>query len=641
MSWVSEVVNRADPPFVINDSKTPSGRAHVGALRGVLIHDSLYRSLEASGNRVVYTFGSDDYDALDELPHGLADYYRAYLGVPLCNVPAPPGSSASDVADHYISEFFDTFRKLDVAAKTYRMRDLYRSGQMDESIRKVLEGRSRIREIYYEVNGSVKPEDWHPLQVVCPSCGRIGTTLVTAFRNNLVQFRCMTNLVKWAVGCGKEGWISPFEGNAKLPWKIEWAARWAVLGVTIEGAGKDHTTRGGSRDVANAVATEVLDVKPPLDLPYEFFLVGGSKMSSSKGIGVSAAEVAELLPAQLLRFLLVRTPPRRALNFSPDLESISRLYSDYDRVLSGAESSAPPNHLAEEQFLLTSVRNVGPETSRVGKVLPWDTIVSLVQLPHIDFWARADERFDPPLTEAEKRHLQRRVESARVWLERYADPAERIEVNLSDPRRVSNLTNSQLAFLSAAAQLLTVSSWDPDEVQAALFDAARLTPLDQAAAFGALYLTFLGKESGPRAGNLLSFFDKDSVIGRLRGSGEYSRRALVEETGVPESEALARLSRRDAEIEDVVLTPEFLGDSRTGEGGNEFVDAVGVVNVVTMTSKGRREILRVEVFRVQGVGSTLEVERDYFQNCVAEFSNAVLTQFDSRAKLVQLTDGSD
>jgi hypothetical protein len=176
-------------------------------------------------------------------------------------------------------------------------------------------------------------------------------------------------------------------------------------------------------------------------------------------------------------------------------------------------------------------------------------------------------------------------------------------------------------------------------VQAALFDAARLTPLDQAAAFGALYLTFLGKDSGPRAGNLLSFFDKNSVIGRLRGSGEYSRRALVEETGVPEAEALASLSRRDAEIEDVVLTPEFLGDSRTGEGGNEFVDAVGVVNVVTMTSKGRKEILRVEVFRAQGVGSTLEVERDYFQNFVAEFSNAVLTQFDSRAKLVQLADG--
>jgi lysyl-tRNA synthetase, class I len=634
MSWVSEIVNRADPPFVINDSKTPSGRAHVGALRGVLIHDSLYRFLKASSNRVAYTFGSDDYDALDELPHGLEDYYRAYLGVPLCNVPAPPGSPVSDVADHYISEFFDIFQKLDVAAKTYRMRDLYRSGQMDEPIQRVLENRSRIREIYYEVNGSVKPEDWHPLQVVCPSCGKIGTTLVIAFRNNLVQFRCMTNHVKWAVGCGKEGWISPFEGNAKLPWKIEWAARWSVLGVTIEGAGKDHTTRGGSRDVANAVATEILDVKPPLNLPYEFFLVGGSKMSSSKGIGVSAAEIAELLPPHLLRFLLVRTPPRRTVNFSPDLESISRLYADYDRVLSSVESSTPPNRLAAEQLLLTSVQNVGPETSRVGKMLPWDTIVSLVQLPHLDFLVRANERFDPPLTEVEKRHLQQRIQSARIWLEQYADPGERIEINLSEPRRVPNLTNSQLAFLSVAAQLLTVSNWDPDEVQAALFDAARLTPLDHTAAFSALYLTFLGKNSGPRAGNLLSFFDKDLVIGVLRNSGEYSRRTLVEETRVPEAEALARLARRDAEIEDVVLTPEFLGDSRASEGGNEFVDAVGVVNVVTTSSKGRREILRVEVFRVQGIGSTLEVEHDYFQNCVNEFSNAILTQFDSRAKLI-------
>ena len=72
MSWVTELADRTNPPFAINDSKTPSGRAHVGALRGVLIHDSIYRELHRRDPAATtYTFGCDDYDALDELPHGL------------------------------------------------------------------------------------------------------------------------------------------------------------------------------------------------------------------------------------------------------------------------------------------------------------------------------------------------------------------------------------------------------------------------------------------------------------------------------------------------------------------------------------------------------------------------------------------
>ena len=260
MTWLDDLERRASRPYRINDSKTPSGRAHVGALRGVMIHDSIFRHLSKLDSSAVYTFGCDDYDALDELPHGLEDYYRPFLGVPLCNVPPPPGADATDFADFYISEFFGLFLKLDVSADTYRMRDLYRHGRMDQAIDSVLRNRLAIREIYRRTNGSVKPDDWHPFQVICPRCGRIGSTIVTGYDGQLVTFYCAPDLVQWAKGCGMRGNISPFRGNGKLPWKIEWAARWKVLGVTIEGAGKDHTTRGGSRDVASAVAREVLNL---------------------------------------------------------------------------------------------------------------------------------------------------------------------------------------------------------------------------------------------------------------------------------------------------------------------------------------------------------------------------------------------
>ena len=46
--------------------------------------------------------------------------------------------------------------------------------------------------------------------------------------------------------------MSPFDGRGKLPWKLEWVAKWVTFPVTIEGAGKDHSTKGGSRDVSEA-----------------------------------------------------------------------------------------------------------------------------------------------------------------------------------------------------------------------------------------------------------------------------------------------------------------------------------------------------------------------------------------------------
>ena len=67
--WVDKITNQAKGDvIVINDSKTPSGRVHVGSLRGVLIHDAIYRELVAQGKSAIYTYGIDDYDPMDGLP---------------------------------------------------------------------------------------------------------------------------------------------------------------------------------------------------------------------------------------------------------------------------------------------------------------------------------------------------------------------------------------------------------------------------------------------------------------------------------------------------------------------------------------------------------------------------------------------
>jgi lysyl-tRNA synthetase class 1 len=128
MLWCEEIASRVSGPQIINDAKTPSGRVHVGALRGVLIHDAIFRSLKGKGIEARYLFGVDDCDALDEIPAGKGDHFEQYLGQPLCQVPPPDGSPAADMAEHYISEFFQVFQELGVQVEQYRMRDVYRSG---------------------------------------------------------------------------------------------------------------------------------------------------------------------------------------------------------------------------------------------------------------------------------------------------------------------------------------------------------------------------------------------------------------------------------------------------------------------------------------------------------------------------------
>jgi len=111
MFWTQEVLKGIDAslPQLVNDSKTPSGEPHVGSLRGVLIHDAIYKVLKANGLNVRYTFGSDDYDPVDEIPKGQDEHFRQYLGFPLCNTPAPAGSEHSDMAEHFSSGFYKTF----------------------------------------------------------------------------------------------------------------------------------------------------------------------------------------------------------------------------------------------------------------------------------------------------------------------------------------------------------------------------------------------------------------------------------------------------------------------------------------------------------------------------------------------------
>ncbi len=497
---------------VVNDAWSPSGDAHLGSLKGVVLHDAITRGLREAGVDVQFLYGFDDYDPFDGVPPYLdTARFTPFLGRPLADVPSP-GPDAESFGQFYGLRFVDEFRRLDCHPEVYWGSALYRGGRMNEAIRLVLDRAEQILEIDREISGSQRAER-HPLQVICENCGKIGTTVITGWDGREVSYECRAGKVAWAQGCGHAGRRSPFDGAAKLIYRVEWAAKWWMLGVTVEGAGKDHFTRGGTHDTASAIAERIFHYPTPFPIPYEFLLIGGRRMAGSRGVGVLVHEFREILRPELTRFLMIRPHYREQKNFDPGGETIPRLYVEYDRAVRAFRGEVDDAELARTYFHA----RIG--SAPVDAYLPrFAKVATLLQIPSVDLEAAVAEEKGAPLTEADRRELAARVTDARRWLDRYAPEAYKIEVQPTLPTAVAALPATQQRFLGALADALEGAPWQGEALHAIIHEVKSTTGLPPEQAFGAIYRAFLGRDSGPQAGWLLAALDRAFVLERLRAA---------------------------------------------------------------------------------------------------------------------------
>ncbi|HEV8053652.1 MAG: lysine--tRNA ligase [Chloroflexi bacterium] len=522
MYWADELAAAASGPQVVNDSKTPSGTVHVGSLRGVVLHDAIWRALRERGTQVEFRYGVEDLDPMDAQALLTPDAIGRFMGMPLAHIPAPEGSEAPNYARHFAGLFLQTFAGLGVRPELYWMSEQYASGAMDPYVERALAGADTIRRIYRTVSTVRHAEGWLPIHVICENCGRVGTTIATDWDGSEVSYACRPDLVDWATGCDHAGRIDPRGGRAKLVWNVEWAARWGLLGVTIEGCGKDLATKGGSRDRADAVSREIFEREPPRNVPYEFLNIGGRKMSTSRGEGAAAHEMADLLPPELLRFLFVRHRPNKHLEFDPGGDTVPGLFDEYDRIAEAAAGVAVRGELPPNPEAIFRASLVDPDADpplEAGRFRPpFRHLALLVQVPGADLGERMAAEKGAPLDAAELAILEGRAAVATSWLADFAPDRYRIQVRRDElPAEASDLTSEQRDYLAALAS--GAAREEPvagDQWQDLIFRTAADKTLPSGDAFGALYRAFLGRENGPRAGWLLASLPPDFVLDRLR-----------------------------------------------------------------------------------------------------------------------------
>lgn len=517
--WTDQIANELSKwkvkSHVVNDSKTPSGRIHIGALRGIFIHDAIFRSLRDNGLTAKIFYGWDDMDALDTVPSYLdRKKFSKFIGMPLFKIPSPEDGH-KNFAEFFASEIIEVMKDTGCAAKHYKMSEMYKKGKMNKVIKTALENAEKVRQVFKEISGSEKGAEWLPFQVICENCGKISTTIATSFDGKFVKYKCKSP-VQWATGCGYEGRISPFNGNGKLPWKVEWAARWPVLGVTVEGAGKDHYTKGGTRFVANRLSEIVFDYKHPYDLPYEWFYIGGKKMSSSKGVGASAKDIASVTTPEVLRFLMIKTRPQTAIDFDPHGKNLLRVFDDYEFH----ESVYFKKKTVKDKKELNNIKRVY-ELSQVSKVpremkvhapsrIMLEILKILPEKNKVEFTIKKLQDFGyiKKSSSQIKKEIKVKLEIFENLKKYFKEPVEKIEIELDE--REKRVIRDLISAIK--------STDDAEELQEKIFEVAKEHKINYGEFFRMIYKILLNADRGPRLGPYILQRGKEEVIKKLETS---------------------------------------------------------------------------------------------------------------------------
>lgn len=503
----------------VDDMKTPSGRIHVGSLRGIIVHDLIYKALRDIGVNAKYSYVFNDMDQMDGLPTYLdKNKWGKYMGFPLYKIPSPePGFKS--FAEYFAKEFIDVFNSLNCHPQIIWSSELYRSGKMNPIIKLFLDEAAAVRKIYMEVVKKERPADWFPYNPVCEKCGKIGTTNVFKWDGKYVHYRCEPKMVEWAEGCGYEGQVEPINENGKLPWKLDWPAHWKVIGITVESSGKDHMSAGGSYDMATQFCKQILKTEVPDALGgYEWFTIGGKKMSSSKGIGTSAKEVSEILPPEVFRFMQVRTPMSTHLDFSPQGDTIPNLFDDYDRCLNSyflkLENKMPKDKAGEvvaDFARIIELSTVDPLPKKRIFLPRFRTVANLIKTKKENLEAFFTDMNKGKLTDEEKKILEERIIYAKIYLNKYADDKQ---AAVNTP---FSANEKQKSFMRILRKNLEKSVGEPQQI---VFDSIKESAIQPREAFSVFYQTLTGKAFGPKAGDLIKQLGVDKVISLIKTGGE-------------------------------------------------------------------------------------------------------------------------
>ncbi len=501
MHWADSLVKELEGNQLVSTGISPSGPIHVGNMREILTGDMIYKAALKKGLKARFIYLCDDIDPLRKVYPFLDSSYSSYVGFPLSSIPAPDGGPS--YSEYFLKPFVETLSKIDVNVEVLRTTDLYRNGTFERSIRMVVEKRDRIRDILQELSGRELEENWFPYNPRCGKCGRINSTVVESYDLPMIHYKC---------SCGNEGSADIRKDDGKMPWRIEWPAKWFELGVTIEPFGKDHGASGGSYDTGKRIAEEIFEISAPVPLIYErIFLKGVGVMHSSTGISIPASDMVKYAPPQILRFIIARSNPGRHINFDPGAGLLNLVdeFEKYQKAYNSQEEVKDENYREVYEY-----SRISGKESATG--ISFRHLVTLVQIYTTDSDLLRVLKHTGFTGESLDDQMKWQIEIARNWLSKYAPDIVKFRVMPMD--YTVHLNEVEKSILSDFVAQASKLQWNPEEIHNSVHEILKARNVSPKEGFGAFYRVIIGKDQGPRLGYFLSNMERDFVISRLKAN---------------------------------------------------------------------------------------------------------------------------
>ncbi|MDP3066060.1 MAG: lysine--tRNA ligase [Methanobacteriaceae archaeon] len=512
----SDLTNWNVKKHVVASGTSISGSIHIGNSCDVFIANAVANSLQKLGENSKTIWIADDHDPLRKVPYPLPESYEKYLGIPYSQIPCPEGCCENFVV-HFQKPFLETLPAFGIELETYSGFKMYQDGVYNDYIKKSLERAPKIREIFNQYRDHPLAENWLPYNPICSECGRVNTTQAHDFQGTNVHYQCQ---------CGHQGERDITSGEGKLTWKVEWAARWKIFGVTCEPFGKDHAASGGSYDVSKRISQEIFDYRAPYPVPYEWITLKGDAMSKSQGVFFTPGQWLKIGSPETLYYFLFRSKPLKHKDFNPEMPFLDFIdqYDRVERIYYGIEEAASD----KEEEKLKKIYEVSQ--IKIGDEMPFQpsyrfltVAYQINQDPEMVYGIlkrnsqlseEMEVRSYDEIGETARKRFQQRLDQVKNWLEHYAPPFVKFQVQEKIPSL--ELNPSQEKFLRDVADALELRDYTSEELHDEMYLILKEHGLKPPKAFQAIYRVVIGQKQGPRAASFLLSLDKDFLIKRLR-----------------------------------------------------------------------------------------------------------------------------
>ncbi len=477
-------------PMLFETGYGPSGLPHIGTFNEVLRTTMVRHAFEElTGAPTRLIAFSDDMDGLRKVPDNVPqqEMLAKYLGHPLTQIPDPFGEHES-FAHHnnaMLRHFLDRFGfDYEFVSST----DCYSSGRFDEVIRQVLRNWDGVMGVMLPTLREERRKTYSPVLPVSPSSGRVLQVPVEVVDAE-------TGMIAFTDEDGSHVEQSALGGQAKLQWKVDWAARWVALEVDYEMSGKDHI----DGVIQSGKIARVLGGRPPEGFNYELFLdEKGEKISKSKGNGLSLEEWLTYGNEESLAFFAYREP-RKAKSLH--IGVIPRAVDEYYQFRGNY-----PNQPVDQQ-LGNPVHHIhGDKVPTDALPLTYGLLLNLASLPGVGDKETAwkfVQRYAPDTSPETHPELDKLIRLAVNYARDFVAPTLHRRAPQGHEVEALRDLDDKLAKLSPDTPA--------DEIQHVVFEVGKRYPFESLRYwFQALYETLLGSSQGPRMGSFIALYGVDN-----------------------------------------------------------------------------------------------------------------------------------